>query len=253
MATKLHEILAVESALEKTARKLCDESIKTFNKDNLFKGAVKTLGMFDEADAKLETTEILKLTTTVDENLDYLVKPIAKYWDTVLAKELANSQAVADVILEDGTVLAKDLPATFLLGMEAKLSKLRAVYEAIPTLAPGIKWIPDVNEKDGVYMNAHDVESFKTKKSMEFLVAYEATEQHPAQIRELENTESVGKYMTTAQCGMLPAIVKATRIARVDEALLAVKKGRMRANQQNVDLTKKVGVDFLNFINHGKA
>jgi len=253
MATKLHEILAVETALEKTARKLCDESIKTFGKDNLFKGATKALKMFDEADDNLETTEVLKLTTTVDENLDYLIKPVAKYWDTVLAKELANSEAKADVVLEDGTVLAKDMPATFLLGMEAKLSKLRAVYEAIPTLEPGIKWIPDANEKEGVFMNARDIETFKTKKSMEFLVAYEATKEHPAQIRELENTTSIGKYLTTTQSGKLPPVVKAHRIARVDEALLAFKKARMRANQQNVNLTVNVGVDILNFINDGKV
>ena len=30
MATKLHEILAVESSLEKTSRKLSEESAKTF-------------------------------------------------------------------------------------------------------------------------------------------------------------------------------------------------------------------------------
>ena len=252
MAGKLHEILAVEPALEKTARKLSEESIKTFSKVNLFNGSVKRLKMFTDGEDHLETEEIQTLTTTVDENIDYLLNPIAKYWDTVLAKERGNQAARADIVLEDGTILAQDLPVTFLLGLEAKLGKLRTVYEAIPTLAPGIKWVKDENERAGVLMNANDSVTFKTRKNLKFLVAYEATKEHPAQVRDIDDTVSVGSYTTTVQCGMISPLEKATRISRVDEALLAVKKARMRANAYKVETNEKVGRTILNFVNEGK-
>ena len=252
MSSKLHEILAVEPALEKTARKLSDESIKTFGKNNLFNGSVKMLKMLSDTEKYLEHSDVLELTTTVDENIDYLMNPIAKYWDTVLSKEIGNSEAKADVVLEDGTILGKDLPVSFLLGMEAKLGKLRSVYEAIPTLAPGIKWVKDENQRAGIFMNASDTVTFKTKKDLEFRIAYDATPEHPAQVRDIENTVNVGIYTTTTTCGMISPLDKANRITRVDELLLAFKKARMRANSHKVDTDVRVGKTMLAFINSGK-
>lgn len=54
---KLHEILAVESGLAVTAKKLSTESTKTFGKDNLFTGRTTRLEMFDEGQSHLNTTE----------------------------------------------------------------------------------------------------------------------------------------------------------------------------------------------------
>jgi len=141
--TKLHEILAVESSLEKAATNLTAESIRTFSKDNLFSGEVKTLTMFREDEQNQNTTEVRKLETTVMENLEYLVKPVSDWLDVVLQKDATNQLAKADIVLSNGTVVAKDVPATFLLGLESKLNKLREMYLQIPTLEPGIEWCND--------------------------------------------------------------------------------------------------------------
>lgn len=248
MTEKLHEILAVEKGQETVTKKLLAESAKTFEKDNLFLGQVKILEMFNEDESRLNTREVQNLESTVDENLDYLVKPISQYWDTVLTKEKTNQVALADLVV-DGQVLATNVPATFLLGMETKLNELRKVYEHIPTLAPGIKWIPDPsNEKDGVYLTAEDLISFKTEKQTGFVVAYEATEKHPAQVVKEEKVVNVGKYTTTRYSGMLTPVEKAKRLSRIDELLTAVKKARMRAN--NVDVVRSsIGKDIFNYIN----
>ena len=246
---KLHEILAVEKSLEVVAKKLSAETARTFEKDNLFLGFVKSLEMFTEENAKLNTTDVQSLETTVDENINYIVKPLAKYWDNVLAKDLTNQQARADVVV-DGAVLVEDVPATFLLGMETKLNELRKVYEHIPTLAPGIKWIPDVsNAKAGVFMTSDDIVSFKTQKESGFAVAYEATKEHPAQVSKEEKIVSVGKYSTVRYSGMLTPVEKARRLENIDTLIGAVKKARMRANSIEV-VRDDVGRVLLDFINN---
>lgn len=248
--TKLHEILAVEGSLEKTARHLTDGAITTFGKENLFTGRVRELTMFDEAQAHLNTREEQKLETTVDEIVDYAANGVADYYDVVYQKELANQKAIADLEV-DGTVIAKDVPAVFLLGLETKLGRLRDMYQAVPTLQPGTKWIIDPTERSGVFVTANDSTAFKTEKTVDFVVAYEATDHHPAQIKEVSKTENVGKITTTTWSGMLTPVEKAARIARIDNLLKAAKAARMRANNVDVDKDRKIGNSILNYIKFG--
>ena len=247
--TKLHEVLAVEASKEKVASKLVTESVRTFSKENLFGGQVRRLVMLDTNDSYLDGEEQVALTSTVDENLAYLVKPLADYWDVVLQKDDANQKARADVIL-NGKTIAAALPATFLLGMETKLNNLRKLYESIPTLAPGITWDVDEQERAGTFKARNDIVSFKTEKDMEFKEASPATKEHPAQIAKMERTRNTGKYTLTKWSGMLTPLDKAERLNRLDQLLNAVKQARQRANSVEVK-NASVGADLINFINHG--
>ena len=247
--TKLHEILAVEGSLEKAAMKLIAESKKTFQKESLFKGLAKTLEMFSEEDKKSETSEYQELTTTVDENLDWIIPPIAKWFDTVLIKEKTNQKAEAQIVLE-GKVVSPALPATFLLGMETKLGRIRELYEQIPTLPPGVAWVPDELSRPGVYKSKHDAVQLKTKKDIDFRVVVKATPEHPAQVKEVPITKDVGRFVSVNYNGMMTPKDKAERLARIDKLLHAVKKARMRAN--NIETERGVlGHALLNYINTG--
>ena len=249
--SKLHEVLAVEASLEKVARKLTGESIKTFKKDNLFKGHTRRLEMFDAENERLNETNHLKLETTVDENLSYVVKQIANYWNSVLVKDATNQNARADIVLSDGTVLAKDLPATFLLGLETKMGDLRTLYGAIPTLAPGISWVPDKLERKGIYKNEHDDVSFKTETAIEPLEMSPATKEHPAQVTASKVVKNVGKYITQSQSGMLSSSDLAERMSRFDDVFIAVKKARNRANNVDTVKTDHVAEKLFKYINQG--
>jgi len=247
---KLHEILAVEKDKENVARKLTSESIKTFGKENLFSGSLRELKMFDDAQAFNNTIEKQELTTTVSENLDYLIKPVSEHWDVVLQKDLTNQVALADIVI-DGKTVATGLPATFLLGMEKKLNDFRIMLESIHTLAPGIKWMPDAsNAKADVFISANTEKTFKTAKDMEFRTASPATKEHPAQVVPINVTNNVGEFETTKWSGLLTPVDKAEKIARLDKMLAAVKKARQRAN--NVDIVKgNVGNTMLQYIFNG--
>lgn len=247
---KLHEILAVEKDKETVAKKLVNESVKTFGKENLFSGNTRVLKMFDADEAFNNTTEHQELTTTVMENLEYLMKPVAQHWDVVLQKDLTNQEAKSDIII-DGKTIANDLPATFLLGMEKKLNDFRQVLESIHTLAPGIKWIKDAsNAKADVFITADTEKSFKTAKDVKFKTSAKATDHHPEQVVQINVTNNIGEFETTKRSGLLTPVAKADMIARLDKMLTAVKKARQRAN--NVDIVNgNVGDTMLQYIIKG--
>jgi len=247
MSAKLHETLAVESTLAKAAEKLMKETTKSLTKDNLFLGQDKKLTMFDEKLEHFNTNEHIELDTTVDENIDYTLGAVAKYYDAVLQKDATNQNAVADLIV-DGTTIAKGLPATFLLGLETKLGEVRKMYDGIPTLAPGLKWELDMEaQKAGVY-TADLPNVFKTENVMDYQVVVEPTQYHPAEIRERSKVENIGLYETSRVCGMLTPFEKATRIKRIDTLILAVKKARQRANSTEV-VSMTIGDSLFAYIN----
>jgi len=238
---KLHELLAVEKGLESTATEAVAEAKNTFSKKPAhFMGVIKRYVPFEEALQGTESTEEhQEMVTTVWDKLKYVFRPFAKWLDAILQKESTNQEARADIELSDGTILAKDVPATFLLGLETKLKNLRGLLDVVPTLAPGVKWEKDDQRGEGVYSAVHDEEKFKTKKELTHKILVPATKEHPAQIEKWMEDHNIGKYITSKWCGMLSVAEKSELIARLDSLFRAVKKARQRANGATV---KKVQI-----------
>jgi hypothetical protein len=244
---KLHELLAVESDLEGKTNRVMAEGKKVFSsKPALFMGAVRVYHPFVE-DGVDYPEEHQALTTTVKEKLDYITKAVVQYWDALLQKELTNQKATASIII-DGEVIAEDLPATFLLGLEKRLRKLRDVYESIPTLAVGTEWKKDEAKGEGIWVVAHPEETLKTVRTVKSKVLYEATEHHPAQIDKWEETEAVGKYTKTIWSGMISPAEKSKYLERIDKLIQATKKARQRANTTDV-VNRHVADRLIDFIN----
>jgi hypothetical protein len=244
---KLHELLAVEADLFGTFKKIIEETIVTFSKrQEHFMGATRTLDLLAEG-SEPQPTERKALDTTVNAKLDYQEKHIIRYLDAVLQKELTNQQAVADIVI-DGVVVAEKIPAPYLLGLETKLKSIRQTYETIPTLPPGIEWIEDPNAGDGVYKRKHPLEQFKTEKVIVPQILYEATKEHPAQVKEISETKNIGKYTRSEQCSMLTPSTKSALLGRLDTLIQAVKKARQRANATTV-VPGKIGEKLFNYIN----
>lgn len=250
--SKLHEILAVESDLEETSRKILEEAFATFvKKANHFEGYHKTLKMFDEERSGEEdgASEHKAMVDTVPSKLAYVRKSVEKYYDLLLQKERTNQDAKADLVVDD-KVIAKDLPATFLLGMESRLKKLRPVIEAIPTLDPGIEWIPDVDQGVDIFKAKYPDFKQKQDKVSEFVVVTEATPQHKAQYEKLTKNVVSGTYSTQYWSGKITPGQKSQYLGRLDKLIQAVKKARQRANTAEV-VKSKVGKEILDYLLQG--
>lgn len=241
---KLHELLAVEGDLASVAEKVTDEAVNTFSKkQEHFVGQVRTLTMFDEARSGENVTDEKPLVTTVGAKLDYVAKQVIPYFDAVLQKDVTNQSAIADLVV-NGKTLAKDLPATFLLGMEARLKKLRKVYETIPTLNPGIHFVKDEAAGEGVYRQENPSTNMRTEKTIKHKVLYDATKEHPAQIERWNEDVPIGRIETAHTSGMVSPAEKSRLLGNVDTLLRAVKKARQRANTVDAATTKVASAMF---------
>jgi hypothetical protein len=251
---QLHELLAVDRDLAGASKLVVDEAINTFTKKtDHFLGNIKNLELFDEGRKQEESgfTEEKTITTTVFKKLDYVADHLIRYLDVLFQKESTNQQAKADIILEDGTVLVNEVPATMLLSLENYLEKWRAMYHSIPTLQPGIEWIVDESQGEGIFKSSKPEIRNKTEKVVRHKVLYNATDKHPAQIEKWTEDAPIGKFINIRWSGMISPADKSKIIGRIDSLIYAIKQARMRANTQEV-IKVQLGKKILDFINYGK-
>ena len=237
----------VEGDLGGTAKKLIDEAITTFSKRaDHFMGQTVRYEHLDEDRAKEDYDDSHEMVTTVSDKLHYLLRPVSDHVDALMKKDLTNTEAFADLVV-DGNVVAERLPATFLLGLESYLKRIRAVYNAIPTLKPGIRWEPDVTQNN-VYIAPEQV-SFRSEKEKVHKIIVEATEHHPAQIDMWHEDRKVARIIKTETSGTLTPLTKSKLLGRVDKLIRATKKARQRANRAEI-VSRNIGHDLFNYI-HG--
>lgn len=246
---KLHEILAVEQGLQSAAKRINEETIKTFDKkDEHFVESLRTVTHFAEEDQKLDTTEAKAMVTTVFDKLLYTVGPNVRALDAYLQKEATNQKAAADIVVGDVT-LVLGVPATVLLGLETKIAELRSVYEKIPTLAPGPTWVADTDRRKagGIYRSEHTDTTFRTKKTVKPVIMAPATEHHPAQVQAIQEDVPVARITTQHWSGMITSAQKSDLLGRLDRLLRAVKRARQRANATEVE-KRQIGKALFDFI-----
>jgi hypothetical protein len=245
--SQMHELLAVETSLEQQAVKIMEETIKGFTRDHhLYKGQCRVVMPYDENQEQF-TDQLQEVTTTVDNRLNYTKDFVTRHYDAAFQKELTNQEAKADLIV-NGTILAENVPVTFLLGLEKKLKRLRTVYSSIPTRAPGIAWVQDPEKEDGIFKTKEPIISFQEKKIPKGIVMYEATKEHPAQVQIVNETVQTAKYEKTEWTSMISSAKKSKLLGNIDTLLKAVSKARARANKQEV-IKRKIGKEIFDFIN----
>lgn len=249
---KLHEVLAAERTVVGASDKMIEETRQKFGKyEHYLTGHIKTLKMVDDSEAakamERAARQHKELPTTVLETLEYALEYWAKAEDVLATKNVANQSAVADVEV-DGNVLLTDVPVDELMGLEARLQVLRGVVQMVPTQDASKSWVLDESSSHkGAYKQATPDVTTKTEKVTTPVVLYDATKEHPAQVKEISKDVVVGTFEQFNWSGAATAFQKAEMLSRIDRLLVEVKKARTRANQAQVVETKfgKVVVDFM--------
>jgi hypothetical protein len=243
---KLHQLLAAEPTLGNKARTLTMEARNLLNKESLFTGSVKTTTYLSDDRQEENTDEIKVLDTTVNAVMGYALAAICDYWDATLSKDIGNQTAVADIEVK-GQILAKDVPATTLLGLETRLLEIRTLLSTAHTLPPGIAWkANDTAHKDS-FIDPYTTVTFKTEKVVTPVVLYPHTDKHPAQVKETSSDVRVARIDTVRNSGMLSVADKAARLNRLDELLVAIRVARMKANDVSV-ATRQISRDLMTYV-----
>lgn len=248
--TKLHELLAVETNLENQANKCRLDLMNTFEKKrHLFEE--KRVVFIPLAEGEQQVVEQQSdIQTTVHKELDWIQAYIAKALDASYQVAEANTQARADVVLDDdaGTILLKGLPATALLELEKRVAEVQALIGVIPTLDPAKGFTSDPQR--GVF-KAREVVKNRTKKQPKVIVRYEATKEHPAQTELFNEDVPIGKIQEQEWSGLLTPSDKADLLNRVEMVARAVRRARSRANDTEVDINKRIGSKLLKYVISG--
>jgi hypothetical protein len=244
---KLNQLNAVEKGTKTRVYEAVTEAHKTLQKEALFNGIARTYRPKDDDPTK-PTGEVLppeeqKVTARAAQ----VIKETAAKWTELLdvsaSRDWANCEAKADVVV-DGQTLVKGAPVTYLLFLEKQLNDLHTFVKKLPTLPAAEVW--EYNSNQDLYATK-PVESARTKKITRPMVMYEATKEHPAQVKEVTEDVLCGYWSTIKYSGALPAAQVNEMLRRVETLQQAVKFAREAANEieaKRVDVGRPV-LDFI--------
>ncbi len=247
---KLHELLAVEGNHETQANKCRGELAETFQKKrhHFEEKKVTFISNAEGAQATVESQSDIQ--TSVKKELDWISSFITKSLDASFQVAAANTHAKADIILEDDTVLATDVPATSLLELEKRVTEVMQLIAVIPTLDPAKGFSPDSQRGDGIYQ-ARQVNKKRTAKTSKVITLAEPTKEHPAQVQLVQVDVDVGTIQEQEWSSLISPAQKADLLSRCEILGRAVRRARSRANEATVDTTKKIGAKLLDYVFKG--
>lgn len=241
---KLHELLAAEKPVTASWNTLHTETLSKLAKPQMFEGEVVALKMLEESEGNKAIEDAAKvhkaMPTNVFATFEYALDIFAKAEDLQFQKNATNAKAKATVMFR-GKELLTGMPVDQLLGLEARLMKIRELYLAIPTLDASKSWTFNPNEGCWVGQEEHTT---KTEKKLYGVILAPATEKHPAQVKEATEDRTVGKFTRVKRSGAATAVQKAEAIKVVDELLAECKMARQRANDETV-VADKIGAKIV--------
>lgn len=236
--TQLHEILAVEKTRSGAAKDSIGETKKKFtNSSQYFAGRSRTLTMFSDSpeNAALQAAESSQQlpTTNVVDTLAYTMALWAQAQDVRATKDLTNTVACADVMM-NGAVLLAAVPADTLMGLIAQAKDIKEMLALAPTLDPTKQWLKN---DAGFYMSPV-VTSVKSKKEEYGLELSPATDKHPAQVKPSTREVPVGKFEDQVFSTLWTTNQKAAALTWVDDLMAELQAALQRANQVEIKPSK---------------
>lgn len=242
MSRTMNQVLAVEKGVKvRTAATIADLKAAA-QQPALFNGFNKTYRALEE-NGLTQPPASQKVQQTADGVFEVVRKSLTELFDVTATKDVGNRSAVADIIV-DGTVILKEVPATYLLFLDKQLGELRDLITRFTELANDTEWQSDPNT--GLFRSGTAL-TYTTTKRQKPLVLAPATEHHPAQTQLITEDIVVGEWTNVKHSGAIPAPRKKQLIERVQKLIDATKVALERANMTPVT-DVKTGAQVLSYI-----
>jgi hypothetical protein len=242
MATKLHQILAVEKGARARGQAALTEAYHQFQKAALFTGIRRNYRPKDEAGDQLPG-EATKVQVTVFQVLDRVGQELEDMFSLVYVKDRSNQFARASITVD--SLVIEDVPVSYLLWLEKQLRDLATFVSKLPRLDPSEDWHLDENE--GLYATPV-TETTRTKKIPRGAELAPATDKHAAQVHLYHEDVLVGTWETVKFSGALPATEINQILARIRKLQDAVKVAREEANSTPAIADEGVGQKLLSYV-----
>lgn len=228
--TKLNQILAIEKGVKATSTRLLTDLHRKSTTAALYEGRDRTYTTSIEEGEQFPA-ENQKLQLRSKNVIKDLQVSLGDLFDITFTKDKANLKAMSDVKV-DGKVILANVPVTYLLFLEKQLADIHTFLSKLPVLDSSEDWALD--SVQGVYKTS-PVRSAKTKKVTKAVVLYEATEKHPAQVKEVSEDIVIGYWSTTRNSGALTQDQKDAMLDRLAKLTASVKFSREEANSCEAD------------------
>lgn len=234
--TKLHQIIAIErGVVADTERKLAEvKAVLAIGGDrDPLTGLSSTYESRRGAEGDQLPPQRRKVQLTVPELLTMVQGQLTRLFDLKFTREYANCSARADIVV-DGDTLIEDVPAGYLLFLEAQITQLVSLIDGLPVLDPAQEWDDqDPGLPAGVWKSAtRKVE--RTHRVPKYEVMVDPTPQHRAEIRQWDTDEIEGYWTHVKFSGQLPRRAVQEMRARAVKVLEAVRFAREHANELQV-------------------
>ncbi len=240
--TRLHQILAISRTAQTQAdRAITDIHHRTQNA-TLFDGLSKTYQPIDEDGDRLPPESVPVQLRAEELLAGDLMTAWVRLLDLTLTKDVANTHAKADIVV-DGTLIAADVPVTYLLTLTRQLQDLYTVVAKMPVLNSSFVWTRD---PDGNWAT-EPVETAKGKKTPRVLELSPATKEHPAQVQVFHEDPVVGYWTTVKRSGAMPAAHQRNLLARITALQEAVKIAKEEANSAEVT-DRHIGANIFAYV-----
>lgn len=227
---KLNQAIAIIQDVKAKAARARTELYHKIQKRELFEGLSRTYAPHEE-DGFVYPSEGKPIQASAPSLVEEFEAISRDLYDFAATQDYANTRAIASVVV-DGEVLIKDAPVTFLLFLEKELENVRTFVKALPVQDIGEEWTFDV-QRD-CYATTPKFTT-KTKRIVKPVVLYEATSQHPAQVKESSEDVPEGLWKTIKFTSAIPQSKLNEVLKRIDALQRAIVFAREEANSIEVE------------------
>lgn len=245
MTTRLHQIVAVHKRVASDAGGRFAELFRQVQKVDRLTGHERTNRPYNSETIPLPA-EAKKVEFTAHEVINQVTDVMTRFWDLTATRDWADTKALADVKLQDGTVLISQAPVDFLLFLEHQFDELRKFIKAIPTLPLAEEWHA---VGDGTW-KTDEIETKQMQKTPHPFVKWappDSSYRQEAQVETYSTDDPVGTWRLVKFSGALH-ISEATEIMkRLDALIVAVKYAREEANSIEVE-NKRVATQLFEYL-----
>lgn len=233
---KLHQVVALVKSRKERFKTIITQAHQMTQKASLFVGMNRVYKPVIDGGI-VKPSENQALQANVPDLISQLREPFIDAFDTVLAQDMGNMSAKADVSVSYGgkSVSLAAVPATYLLFLEKQATDLITFINGLPVLDVTETW--NQNSSNPNVYEARPTESHTTAKVQEPLVLIQPTKEHPGKAEIVTKDIVVGVWTTTKVSGAITLDRKRAMLARATKLLEAVKTAREEANRGDVTST----------------
>ena len=252
MPTYLHQLIAVQRGVdEDTAKTLgaVKHLLSVGGDQDPLTGLSRTYTPKDEG-GEQQPPQTRRVQVTAEDLLGRVSAALDKMFTVKFSREEGNCNARADVTV-DGHVLLTKVPVGYLMFLEAQLGQVIGLIDQVPVLNPADDWQDDApGLRDGVWQSA-ERQTAVSRRVPQVQVLYDATKDHPAQVRPYETETTVGWWHTVKYSGQMDPKVQQAMRERAVKVQEAVRKAREQANR--LETTDRKATPLLAYIFTGTA